>query len=217
MTTSARIGVIGDVHCEHHALALAIESLQTEGVDSIVCTGDLPTGPGQINTCCDLLRRNKVTTIRGNHDRWMLKQMVTSLPFATPANSLTKSSWRFLESLPITTDVQTSDGLALLCHGMGSEDMLSILPEQPDSELDDHPILWEIAKSGRYRWIINGHSHRRMVRHFQSLTIINAGTLRRDHDPCFAAINFDHGTVTFWNILNETTLGDRYELALHQA
>lgn len=216
MSAPTKIGVIGDVHCEHQSLVLAIETLKSVGVESIICTGDLPTGPGQINACCDLLRRNRIATIRGNHDRWLLDLMVTSLPFATPANSLTKSSWRFLESLPVTLDVQTSDGLALLCHGIGSEDMLSIFPEQPDSDLDEHPILLEIANSGRYRWIINGHSHRRMVRHFHSLTIINAGTLRRDHAPCFAAINFERGSVTFWEILHETAVSDPYDLALYQ-
>ena len=53
--------------------------------------------------------------------------------------------------------------------------------------------------------VINGHSHYRMVRQHGSLTIINAGTLRRDHNPCFAAIDFDQKLVRFWDILDYQT------------
>ena len=203
MQNATNIGLIGDVHCEHESLALAIETLRAQQIETIVCTGDVPTGPGDINACCDLLRRNKIPTVRGNHDRWLLDLTLIGLPFATPPSMVTKSSWRFLESLPTTIDLPTPLGLAQLCHGLGQEDMLSILPEQSDHELDDHPILHDFVSSARYRWIINGHSHHRMVRRHKSLTIINAGTLRRDHDPCFAAIDFERAQVFFWNILNQ--------------
>lgn len=214
MSAPSRIGLIGDVHCEDQSLALAIDTLCNAGFETIVCTGDLATGPGRINNCCDLLRRNKIATVRGNHDRWLLNHMVNVSPFATTPGSLTKSSWRFLESLPVTVDMPTSEGLGLLCHGIAAEDMLSILPEQPDSDLDDHPILYSIVESQRYRWIINGHSHRRMVRPYQSLTIINAGTLRRDHNPCFAAIDLEQRAVTFWDIRDQGVAVRSNEIAL---
>ncbi|HEY4262070.1 MAG TPA: metallophosphoesterase family protein [Schlesneria sp.] len=214
MSAPSRIGLIGDVHCEDQSLALAIETLHAAGFETIVCTGDVATGPGRINNCCDLLRRYNITTVRGNHDRWLLNHMANVSPLATTLGSLTKSSWRFLESLPVTIDVPTSEGPALLCHGVGAEDMLSIEPEQSDSELDDHPILDSIVKSQRYRWIINGHSHRRMVRPYQSLTIINAGTLRRDHDPCFAAIDLEQRIATFWDIRDQVTAVRTSEIAM---
>lgn len=215
MSAPAKIGLIGDVHCEDEALDLAIKTLHATGFETIICTGDVATGPGRINTCCDLLRRYKIATIRGNHDRWLLNHFLNVSPLATTPGSLTKLSWRFLESLPMTIDLPTSEGLALMCHGVGAEDMLSILPDQPEAELDDHPILSAIVESQRYRWIINGHSHRRMVRKYRSLTIINAGTLRRDHDPCFAAIDLEQRSVIFWDIRDQTTAirGNEFELS----
>jgi UDP-2,3-diacylglucosamine pyrophosphatase LpxH len=45
-----------------------------------------------------------------------------------------------------------------------------------------------------FRWVINGHSHRQMVRSFPGMTIINAGTLR-PHSPCFLELDFEQGVV----------------------
>lgn len=200
----SRLGLIGDVHCEHESLAIAIETLQACHCETIVCTGDIPTGPGNVNACCELLKRNRIPTIRGNHDRWLIDLFPNTSPFATPPSALTKASWRFLESLPETIDLPTPAGLALLCHGLGREDMLSIRPEQTD--LDEHPVLNAILNSRQYRWIFNGHSHHRMVRRYGSVVIVNAGTLRRDHNPCFAAVDFDQEQVLFWDIPNQTTV-----------
>ncbi|WP_224244419.1 metallophosphoesterase family protein [Hyalangium gracile] len=44
------------------------------------------------------------------------------------------------------------------------------------------------------------HSHRRMVRTIEGLTLINAGTLHRDHEPCFALVDLSRGEVSFHDI-----------------
>lgn len=200
------VGVIGDVHCEHQSLALAINTLQDYGVEAIVCTGDVPTGQGDVNACCELLEKHRIPTVRGNHDRWLLTLPSITLPHATDPSLVSKSSWSFLESLPVTIDLPTVRGPALLCHGLGQEDMLTILTDQSDVELGENPILYDIVEADRYRFIISGHSHERMVRRYQSLTMINAGTLRRDHNPCFAAIDFRAEQFIFWDIWNQKTI-----------
>ena len=68
-----RIGIIGDVHSEHILLAAALEHLQQENVDTILCTGDLTDGPGDLDACTKLLSHHDVLTVRGNHDRWVLE------------------------------------------------------------------------------------------------------------------------------------------------
>jgi predicted phosphodiesterase len=200
----ARLGLIGDVHCEQGALELAITTLRAAGYASIVCTGDIPNGPGDINACCRLLQANRIPTVRGNHERWYLSGTVSGLKFATPQSATTRTSRRFLERLPSTIDLPTISGRALLCHGLGREDMHSIEPDQQDSELDDHPLLQELIELQQFQWILSGHSHRRMVRRYRSLALINAGTLRRDHDPCFAGINFQSRQIQYWNIRDQT-------------
>ena len=213
-TPCKSIGLIGDVHCEHQSLAVVIDELNRLNVETILCTGDIPTGPGDINVCCDLLHAHQIRTIRGNHDRWLMSLPVMTLPLATHPAVVKKKSWRFLESLPVTMEIPTLSGLALLCHGLGQNDMRSIMPESSNRDLDENAYLQELVESARYRWIINGHSHHRMVRNYQSLTIINAGTLRRDHDPCFAMIDFERSCVTYWDLADLTTFSVSAELAI---
>ena len=214
MSPQRLLGVIGDVHCENSFLRLAIETLQAEHVHTLICTGDIPTGPGDVNACCRLLRSHHIATVRGNHERWLLSSEMLGLPFATNRNELTKSSWNFLRSLPETQEIETLLGRALLCHGIGRDDMASILPEQSELEVDDDPVLAPIVESGNYRFLINGHSHHRMVRRCGSITIINAGTLRRDHGPCFGMIDFEAERVHFWDIIDQQTAVACLELPL---
>lgn len=205
MVIHSTLGVIGDVHCEDRFLLLAIETFRQARIEAMVCTGDLPNGRGDFDSCCALLRQNRVPTVRGNHDRWLLNFEPVTLPFATSPGQVKRSSWDFLAALPVTIDVPTPSGLALLCHGLGQMDMAAIGPDDSDQQLREHPILEEIMETGRYRWIINGHSHRRMVRPCGPLTLVNAGTLRRDHAPCFAAIDFQMQRVQFWDIVDQQT------------
>lgn len=208
------IGLIGDVHCEHQSLAVVIDELNRRNVEGIICTGDIPTGPGDINACCDLLLAHQIRTIRGNHDRWLMSLPEMTLPLATHPGVVKKKSWRFLESLPVTIEIPTVSGLALVCHGLGQNDMQSIMPASSDRELDENRYLQDLVGSARYRWIINGHSHHRMVCNYQSLTIINAGTLRRDHDPCFALIDFELSCVTYWDLADLTEFSISAELPI---
>jgi predicted phosphodiesterase len=59
--------------------------------------------------------------------------------------------------------------------------------------------LQSLIAAGRHRWFVGGHTHRRMVRRFGGLTVINPGTLRRDKDPCCAIVDLDKHVVQFFD------------------
>ena len=77
-----KIGIIGDVHAQHRYLETALHYLVEQNVDTIVCTGDLVDGEGDVNACIRLLQAFNVHTVRGNHDRWILQHKVRHLPNA---------------------------------------------------------------------------------------------------------------------------------------
>src|SRR6187549_567796 len=118
-----RIGLIGDVHQEDLALAWALGWLQDEGVDLVVCVGDIADGFGDLDVCCELLESHGVVTVKGNHDRWFLAQQMRDLPQAAAAGAATPASREWLEQLPSTVSIETPAGLALICHGMDDDDM----------------------------------------------------------------------------------------------
>lgn len=191
----SRLGFIGDVHAEHVRLERALDHLAARGVDVVACAGDVTDGSGSVDRCCELLRQRGVVTVRGNHDRWFVAGSARELPEATPLGSLGVEAERTLATLPPCVELETALGRALLCHGLGTNDMARVLADDFGYALATNDDLQRILASRYYRFVLNGHSHRRMVRHFEGVTIVNAGTLKHDHDPGFLEIDFGTGRV----------------------
>jgi predicted phosphodiesterase len=57
------------------------------------------------------------------------------------------------------------------------------------------------------RFVINGHTHRRMVRRFEHVAVLNAGTLRRADSPCVMIVDFARQEARFHDILPDATFG----------
>ena len=190
-----RIGIVGDVHAEHERLDRALEFLSRQGVDAIVCTGDLADGTGCLESCVRLLAHHNVHTVRGNHDRWVLQDKARHIPNAHHRIELSDSVLAFLEALPGEHHFDTILGEMKLCHGVGANDLQKVWPGTTRMPAERSQRLDDIIAEGRFRLMINGHVHYRTLIHFPNLTLLNAGTLRGDHRPGFALLDLDHGQV----------------------
>ncbi len=190
-----RIGVIGDIHAEDAHLKEALTVLEDRGLELVLATGDIADGAGSLDLCCELLAARDVIAVSGNHDRWLLSGTARDLPDATDAASVSERSRAFLAGLPRMVELSTPAGLALLCHGLGPNDMAKVGPDDSGYALESNDELQSLIRNGYFRWVINGHSHRRMVRAFPGVTVINAGTLKRSHAPCFLEIDFASAKV----------------------
>jgi predicted phosphodiesterase len=191
-----RLGLIGDVHAEDSLLAAALTFLEGQSLDLIACTGDLADGPGSVPRCCELLRRKGVVVVAGNHDRWLLNNRMRQLPDATARGRLDGKTRQYLSQRPKTVEVPTIHGMALLCHGLGEDDMATLHPDDYGYAIEQNWALQELLRKRRYRFVLSGHSHHRMVRQIDHLTVVNAGTLKRDHEPGFVMIDFLAGEAT---------------------
>lgn len=190
MKTYSRIGAIGDVHAEDFLLQAAVRLLRQRDVDIIVCTGDVVDGPGAPDACCDLLTRESVLTVRGNHDRWFLSGAMRDLPEATAIETMPTLVSDFLRSLPPTAQLHTPDGSLLLCHGLGDNDMGRLGPDDYGYAISSNDELQSLIRDPNILYVLNGHTHQPMVRHFPGLTVINAGTLASEQHPCFVILDF---------------------------
>jgi predicted phosphodiesterase len=199
VTLLTRIGLIGDIHCEDVRLAAALAHLHQLGVDRMCAVGDIVDGYGDVNRCCTLLEEHRVLAVAGNHERWILAQSMRELPEATPFANLDPRSREFLTALPRTLRLSTPLGEALLCHGIGEDDMTGVRPGDFGYALETNDALTRAIARGE-RLILNGHTHRKMVRRIDGLTIINAGTLAHDWDPCFALVDFGQRTVQYFDV-----------------
>ena len=184
------IGAIGDVHAEDRLLAKAIKFLRSQNVEAIFCVGDIADGLGDVEKCCEILQREGVSVVLGNHDRWLLTEDMRDLKEATQPDSLSNCSRSFLSSLPVTRKFLTASGAALLCHGLGENDMARLTPDDYGYAIEANLDLQNLLLERKYQYVINGHTHYKMVRSFGDLIIINAGTLKKNHYPVFFASRF---------------------------
>jgi len=209
-----QLGVLGDIHAEDVTLEAALDFFQSAGVTEIVSVGDIVTGQGNANRCCEILDRRGIPAVCGNHDRWFLTDDMVDLPYFTQHSEMSARSEMFLERLPVTREFAVHGGRVLLCHGLGSHDMAGVMPDEVGRTPMYNAELQELLIKPEIRFTINGHTHHHLVRRFDQMTLINAGTLRRDHGPCLTLVDFAAGVVKFYRIrnLNQFELWEEVEL-----
>ena len=195
-----RVGLIGDIHCEVARLKQVIDLFRCSEVETVLSVGDIADGPGDLTQTCELLEKAGALAVAGNHDRWLLAGEMRDLPDATPVDALTEPARRYLSALPKTRTFESPRGSVLLCHGLGEDDMASVRPGDEGVALHSNTALCELLKSRRARFVINGHSHRPMLRTIDGLTIMNAGTLHPKHRPVCSIADFEAGHVQVFDV-----------------
>lgn len=67
-----KIAVISDIHGNYPALKAVLGDIDSEGIEDIICLGDIVGYYCQVNECIDLLRKRKIYCLLGNHDYYMI-------------------------------------------------------------------------------------------------------------------------------------------------
>lgn len=195
-----RIGVLGDIHCEDNRLDAALRFFKDQRLDLICAVGDIVDGPGDPNRAVELLVEHNVVCVRGNHERWLAKGEMRGLPDSNTYFDFKMSAWEFVTKLPLQRRFETVAGTMLLCHGLGEDDMAGVWPFDNVLTLHSNYALWKLVNLHEYDFVINGHTHRRLIQRFDDLTIINAGTLYREHDPCCLIVDFESCVAGYFNL-----------------
>ena len=201
-----RIGLIGDVHTERRRLEGVLKHFAKLGLEAVLCTGDLPDGPGgasDVDACARLLQEYGVLTIAGNHDRWLLDGEMRDLTGATDKDELVRETLEFLSQLPMTREFDSPMGRVLQCHGMGGDDMGGVQPHDHGLALDSNKALQSVLREEQYRCVLSGHTHRPMLRTVGGVTLINAGTLLSGQAPCCAVVDFRARTVQVFDVAQD--------------
>jgi predicted phosphodiesterase len=194
---AGRLGILGDVHCEDVALAAARALFAAAGTSYVLAVGDLVDGPGDPHRTLELLA--DVDAVAGNHERWYRHGTLRTLPDALPVGTLGAAHARWVAALPATRTYATPHGELLLCHGIDDDDMATLRPDDLDYAIESNTALQRLLDRGAYRFVVSGHSHRRMIRKLATTTFINAGTLLRGFEPCVLVLDLDDLTATFFD------------------
>lgn len=73
-----RLGVLSDIHGNRHALEAVLTDLDRQGVDRLICLGDVVGYGPEPEACLDLLIEREAVMILGNHEEAVLRPEVAS-------------------------------------------------------------------------------------------------------------------------------------------
>lgn len=198
-----KIGIIGDVHSEHGRLRRALDWLEQQSVDAIVCTGDVADGRGCIEQSWRALQSARVHTVSGNHDRWLLTDSVRHVAHAQCRAQVSEKGIEFLSRLPKVVRLETLGGELRLCHGVAEDDMAKVWPGTEATPIRRSEELDEwLAESTGPSFVINGHMHFRTLIDFERCFLINAGTLKGER-PGITLLDMHARQVAGFNLLDD--------------
>lgn len=156
-----RFAAIADIHGNHLALEAVLADIRTQDVEEIVNLGDFFSGPLDAGKTADLLMPLSLTSVRGNHDRYLIEQDPAAMHASDAAayGQLSSSHLDWLRSLPFDLVYR---GEVYLCHATPKDDNLywleSVSPEgfvllQPFEAIE------ALAEGIDLPLILCGHSH----------------------------------------------------------
>lgn len=173
MTT--KLGLISDVHAKQIPLHEALTVFRREGVDQIICAGDIAGYFEELEPVVDLLLEHNCATIIGNHDQAYID---------THGDEAGTRSYRFLESLPETLEPEIEGRRIYIVHAHppasqhGGIKLLDVEGELIEQQKDywqqqlqefDHDVL------------IVGHTHQVFAEQLGNVFVVNPGSTQFNH------------------------------------
>lgn len=165
-----RIALITDIHGNLEALESILEDIKTQDIDEIICLGDtIDIGPNS-KECIDLLIKNDIKSVLGNHEIYLLKgtDFDSSIfgeekeHYKWIKQSLTDKEIRYIEKCPLYYDINIEyndskfNKKYVLCHYLFDNEK-DIYPFEKN-HLKKDVNLWKKYNDDNITYFI-GHLH----------------------------------------------------------
>jgi putative phosphoesterase len=194
---SRRLAVIYDVHGNLAALDAVLAEVRADGIEHLVCGGDVALFGAHPAECVERLRAfdDQLIAVRGNCDRYLLE------PPDVPADEVDVVSWTraalgdervaWLGALPTVAAIDEHDALVVHASPRSDEDV--ILPDT------DATAVGEMLAGMRRRLLLCGHVHIQYRRDVDGTELVNPGSvgLPADGDQRAAWAVLEGGKVSF--------------------
>jgi predicted phosphodiesterase len=175
-----RIAVFGDIHGNLAALEAVLEEIGRLKPDRIVVIGDVVDGAPDSLACWQRVQELEVPIIRGNHERYVYDFGTERASPEWSAPHFAPVRWavaqcgevvrREMSELPLTLTLPEAPEL-LFVHASARNDHDSIFMHTPDA------LLEPMFEGTEEPWIIRGHNHLPGLRHWDTRSIVNLGSV----------------------------------------
>lgn len=184
-----KIGLISDVHATVAPLREALDLFEAEGVEIILCAGDVAGYGKQLEETVRVLIDSRCRVIMGNHDLWWLERSSDN-----PQGLVAE----YLSNLSAVIEFKAAGKIIYMVHA-----------SPPDSFMDGIKLLDENAlliQQQKHSWacsfrdfpcdvLIVGHTHQVFAEQLGNVLVVNPGSTLFNH-TC-AILNLPEMTVQF--------------------
>jgi putative phosphoesterase len=172
---TVKIGLISDVHATAAPVREALAILQREGVDTILCPGDIAGYGTELEPTVELLIDSGCRAILGNHDLWWLNG---------PDREAGGAVDNYLRSLPTVVELSVEGKRLYMVHGSPPESLMNgirlldengtLIPEQKD--------LWAYyLQAFPFDVLVVGHTHQVFAEQLGDVLVVNPGSTKFNH------------------------------------
>jgi hypothetical protein len=126
------VAVFSDVHGNIRALKAVLDDITKQGVDAVVCNGDLITGSSHGPDVVECIRRLGIPCTRGNHERYLHElgdpahekwRQANWAPLHFDYHDLSANHRTWLTNLPGTLWLYGGDAPLVMAHAAPSDDV----------------------------------------------------------------------------------------------
>ena len=194
MKSMTRIAIISDVHCHHENLKRFLRK-EKDNIDIILSAGDIVGYRYQIDETIELFEKHKIQSIKGNHDKYALKEIKPTIhkrslqeSIDMTAKYLSHEALEYLRCLPDTLDIEIDGIRVILNHGsfesseeyLFKEDILGTIEKQRKKGL---------LKEAFYFF---GHTHLPYWIYCKGIVVANPGSIgfpKKNAQPSYIIID----------------------------
>lgn len=169
-----RIGLLSDIHAITAPLQDALRIFREEGVETILCAGDIAGYGNQLEQTVYILIQNNCRSVAGNHDLWHLEDD----PDASGRTT------NYLGSLPAAIILHEQDKKILMVHASPPDSVMNgiRLLDEKGNLLEEQKNDWQNALAEVDADIlVVGHTHQVFAEQLGDLLVINPGSTLFNH------------------------------------
>lgn len=192
----SKIGIISDIHGNFPALREVISKLKEEKCEKIVSLGDIAGYYSMINECIELLLKEHIYSLKGNHDSYILGESFCPRSYSvsvciTYQQKIIRTEYLdWLRTLKSTAKLKNIYAM----HG-GFRDSI----DEYVNEFDFHKAHSYFPE---YKFFLSGHTHVQSIQQREDITYCNPGSVGqpRDFDNRAAYAVLDDGKITTYRV-----------------
>lgn len=169
-----KIAFISDIHSNLPALEATLEDIKSRGVEDIYCLGDLVGYHCFPNEVIELLKKEGVISIKGNHDDAIVmenfdREREADFPLYWNSDNLTEVNREYLSELPLNMTIEAEGVSIKIVHGSPASLIEYIREGSPEADQYITEMDTDI--------LICGHTHIPYIVKKNGKTLLNSGSV----------------------------------------